>query len=223
VRPALWLDLAVKAALIGLLLFAVARPELPQFAGKAMGGRAATYWLATVLVPVVWWLVARRRGRAPAYPYALDVLVALPFLIDTAGNAADLYDSISWWDDANHFVNWGIVVAAFGQLLLRLPVGRVAAAGLGLGFGALSAIVWELIEYVTFIRGGPEERTAYTDTLGDLTLGTSGSVVAAALTATLLWRQSSGIGSNASAGDDSSPNQRRISPPPSAAPGAGAP
>jgi hypothetical protein len=28
----------------------------------------------------------------------LDILVVLPFLIDTAGNAADLYDSISWWE-----------------------------------------------------------------------------------------------------------------------------
>src|SRR3954470_5876303 len=35
-------------------------------------------------------------SRSPGVcPYALDVLVALPFLIDTAGNAANLYDSIS--------------------------------------------------------------------------------------------------------------------------------
>ena len=36
VRTALWLDLAAKAALVGLLVFAVARPDLPQFHGKAM-------------------------------------------------------------------------------------------------------------------------------------------------------------------------------------------
>ena len=39
-RAALGLDLAVKAALVSLLLFAVARPDLPQFEGKAMTGRA---------------------------------------------------------------------------------------------------------------------------------------------------------------------------------------
>jgi hypothetical protein len=185
-RPvAFWVDAAVKAALLGLLLLAVVQPDLPQFEGKAMTGRALSYPLATAIVPVAWWLVRRRRGRPVDYPYAADILLVLPFLIDVLGNALDLYDSISWWDDANHFVNWGLLVAAFGQLLLRLPVGRLAAAGLAVGFGALTAIIWELAEYFTFIRGSAEEETAYTDTLGDLALGTTGSVVAALLTVTV--------------------------------------
>ena len=41
---------------------------------------------------------------------------------------------------------------------------------------------------VTFIRNSPELRTAYTDARGDLALGLSGSVLAAGLTVTLLWR-----------------------------------
>ena len=102
-RPALWLDLAVKAALVGLLVFAVARPDLPQFAGKAMEARALAYPLAALVVPVGWWLVSRRRPTT--YPYDLDILLVLPFLIDTAGNALDLYGAIDWWDDLNHFVN----------------------------------------------------------------------------------------------------------------------
>jgi len=59
-RAALWLDVALKAALIGLLLFAVARPDLPQFEGKAMTGRALNPLVALV-VPAVWWF--RGRGR----------------------------------------------------------------------------------------------------------------------------------------------------------------
>jgi len=114
-----------------------------------------------------------------AYPYVMDILVALPFLIDTAGNAADLYDTIDWWDDANHFVNWAILVAGFCQLLLRLPLGRLASAAIAIGFGAVTAILWEFGEYFAFIRNSPELATAYTDTLGDLALGLSGSVVAA--------------------------------------------
>jgi hypothetical protein len=47
------------------------------------------------------------------------------------------------------------------------------------GFGATSAILWELAEYVTFIRNSPERATAYTDTLGDLALGLCSSVLAA--------------------------------------------
>jgi VanZ family protein len=183
--PAFWLDVAVKASLVGLLVFAVARPDLPQFHGKAMLGRAFTYPIAALIVPVAWWLLSRSRRRE--YPYALDVLLVLPFLIDVIGNAADLYDSIGWWDDLNHFVNWGILVSAFGQLLMRLRLERWIAAGLAVGFGALTAVLWEFAEYYTFIRNSPEVRTAYTDTLGDLALGLCGSVVAAVVMITLLW------------------------------------
>jgi hypothetical protein len=185
--PVFWLNLAVKGALIGLLLFAVIRSDLPQFQGKAMTGRALTYPISTVVVPIGWWIVGRRRGRAPEYPYALDILLVLPFLIDTAGNALDLYDTIEWWDDFNHFLNWAILTAAFGQLLLRLPVGKLTTAGLAVGFGAVSAIIWEFAEYFTFIRNSPEIDTAYTDTLGDMALGLTGSVLAAVVTAWVLW------------------------------------
>ncbi len=184
--PAFWLNLAVKAALVALLLLAVFS-DLPQFRGKAMEARALTYPLAALVVPLAWWLVARRRPRRPAYPYALDILLVLPFLIDTAGNALDLYDTIAWWDDANHLVNWAILTAACGQFLLRLPLGRLTTAALAVGFGAVTAILWEFAEYFAFVRGSPELLTAYTDTLGDLALGLTGSCIAAALTAWLLW------------------------------------
>jgi hypothetical protein len=184
-RPVFWLDVAVKATLVALLVVAVARPDLPQFEGKAMAGRALTYPIATLIVPIAWWLASRRRRRE--YPYALDILLVLPFLIDTAGNAANLYDTIEWWDDLNHFVNWGILVAAFGQFLVRLRLGRTTTAALAIGFGGVTAILWEFAEYFTFIRGGSELSTAYADTLGDLALGLSGSVVAAVATVTLTW------------------------------------
>jgi hypothetical protein len=185
-RPAFWIDVALKTALIGQLAVAVAWPDLPQFEGKAFAGRAIAYPIAVLLVPAIWWLLRRRRPIQ--FPYALDILWTLPFLIDVTGNTADLYDTIGWWDDANHFVNWGILVAAFGQLLIRLPLERLEAAGLAIGFGAVTALLWEFVEYLTFIRFNDEEfRTAYTDTLGDLALGLGGSVVAAVLTATVLW------------------------------------
>jgi hypothetical protein len=184
-RGQLWLSIALKAALLVLLLVALAFPDAARFEGKAMTARAIVYPLAVLVVPVAWWLVSRRRSAD--YPYALDILWTLPFVIDTASNALDLYDTVAWWDDATHFVNWAILVLAFGQLLLRLPVGRLATAGLCVGFGALIAILWEFAEYATFIRDSPELETAYTDTLGDLALGLSGSILAAAVTAWFLW------------------------------------
>jgi hypothetical protein len=184
-RRSLALDLAVKGALVALLLYAVVRQDLPQFHGKGVVARGLTYPIAALIVPVAWWFASRTRRRE--YPYVIDILLVLPFLIDTAGNALNLYDTISWWDDVNHFFNWGVLTAAFGQLLVRLPLERWAAFGLAVGFGAVTAILWELGEYVAFIRNSPELRTAYTDTLGDLGLGLSGSTVAALLTVTVLW------------------------------------
>jgi hypothetical protein len=183
---ALALDVAVKLALVGLLVFAVARQDLPQFHGKSMTGRAVGYPIAALVVPVVWWIASRRRRIA--YPYAVDILVVLPFLIDMAGNAANLYDTISWWDDVNHLANWGILVAGLGVLLLRTHLDAWPIFGLAVGFGGVTAILWELLEYVTFIRNSPELKTAYHDTLGDLAMGLTGSTIAASATA-LLARQ----------------------------------
>jgi hypothetical protein len=153
-----------------------------------MGGRAAAYPVAALVVPVVWWLMRRRRAGL-AYPYAVDMLVVLPFLIDTLGNALNLYDTISWWDDVNHLVNWAILAAGFAALLWRTDTGAWNAFGLVVGFGAVTAILWELAEYVTFIRNSPELATAYHDTLGDLGLGLTGSTLAASVAGLAIRRR----------------------------------
>jgi hypothetical protein len=180
---ALALDLAVKLALVALLAYAVSHQNLPQFHGKSMTGRAIAYPFAALLVPVIWWIISRRRRIA--YPFAVDILIVLPFLIDTAGNAANLYDTVTWWDDVNHLVNWAILVAGFGLMLRRKQLQPWTVFGLAVGFGATTAILWELLEYVTFIRNSPELTTAYHDTLGDLALGLLGSVIAATAVAWL--------------------------------------
>ncbi len=184
--PIFWIDIASKLALVSLLLFAVMRDDLPQFQGKAMVGRALTYPLSTLLVPIIFGLVWRS-GRRAAYPYGLDITLGLPFLIDTAGNALNLYDTIEWWDDLNHLVNWGILAAGFGFFLLMRPVGKLSTAGLTVGFGAVTAILWEFAEYITFVRNSPELQTAYTDTLGDLMLGLGGSIIAGVIMGWVLW------------------------------------
>jgi hypothetical protein len=186
-RRLLLLDLAVKLALVVLLLFG-AFSGLERFEGKAMTGRALAYPLAAVIVPIGWWLWFRRNR----YPYALDILVVLPFLIDTAGNALDLYDSVSWWDDANHVVNWLVLVLGFGTALLRTRLQPAVVFGLALGFGAVTHILWEIGEYFAFIRDNPDEyETAYTDTIGDLGLSLTGSLLAAVAVAALARRRSS--------------------------------
>ena len=151
--------------MIGLLLFG-AFSGLQQFEGKAFVWRLATYPVAALVGPLVWTL----RGRLTSYPYAADVLLTLPFLIDTAGNALDLYDMIEWWGDANHLVNWALLSGAVG-VACRDRFGSWTVFSLVVGFGATSAILWEIAEYLAFIRNSPELATAYSDTLGDLGLG----------------------------------------------------
>ena len=48
---------------------------------------------------------------------------------------------------------------------------------------AATAILWEIGEYFAFIRNSPELATAYTDTLGDMSLGLGGATLAAAIAA----------------------------------------
>ncbi len=176
-RRLLAVDIGLKAALVALLLLAVAFPHWPQFEGKAIGTRIAAYPLAGFVVPAGWWLFFRKHP----FPLAPDIVLILPFVIDTAGNALNLYDTISWWDDANHFVNWGLLTAAFLLAIRPLRLLWWNALGLGAGFGAATAIAWELLEYFAFIRNSPELATAYTDTLGDLGLGLAGSIVSSLL------------------------------------------
>jgi hypothetical protein len=178
---ALWLDLAVKLTLVLLLAFG-AFSGLERFAGKAFGWRLVGYSIAALLVPAIW----AARGRRGSYPFAADTLFVLPFLIDTIGNALNLYDTIDWWDDANHFVNWALLTGALAAVLLHKRFPRTELIALIVGFGAVTAILWELGEYFAFIRNSPERATAYTDTLGDLALGLTGSTFTAVIAAVVL-------------------------------------
>jgi hypothetical protein len=192
-RPRLfWIDAAVKLSLVGLLAFG-AFSGLERFAGKAFGWRLVGYSAAALLVPAIWAL----RGRRSPYPYAIDALFVLPFLIDTVGNALNLYDTVDWWDDANHFVNWAILTGAVAVGLAHVIDRRWEVFWLIVGFGAATAILWEVGEYFAFIRHSKELKTAYTDTLGDLTLGLGGSTLTAAIAVALRSRRAGSSGARA--------------------------
>lgn len=187
-RSRRWLivvDLVLKLAVAALILFALTHQDWDQFADKAMGARAVLYPLL-IAIPALGWLIARARARAqerpaPAYPLIADVLLTIPFVVDLGGNALDLYDQISWFDDACHFFNWALLAGAFATVIVDRGLPAWAVFGLVLGFGAVLAILWEIGEYGAFILNTPESVTAYRDTLGDLALGTLGSLVAATL------------------------------------------
>ena len=171
---------------VGQLAVATFVPGLPQFDGKAFGSRLVAYPLLMAAPVVAWWLLARRRGSDAPLPWAGFAFVAAPFLVDVTGNTLDLYDSVAWWDDLNHFVNWLLLGLGVGLLLRRAEVRPAWALGVAVaGVGAVLAVLWELAEWWTFIRHGTELDTAYTDTLGDEALGLLGAVVAGVVVARL--------------------------------------
>jgi hypothetical protein len=175
-------DILVKAITVALLVYAILNPQLPQFQGKAFTGRALAYPIALALVPIGWWLFGR--SRIP-FPAIADLLFGLPFLIDVAGNALNLYDTIDVWDDLNHLVNWGLHTAAIGLLLRYGPWSWRIRAALAFCYAVTSAVLWEFAEFVTFVPNSPEAVFAYGDTLGDIALGMVGGLVAALVTSRL--------------------------------------
>lgn len=172
-----WPTTFIFAGTVVQLAIAAFVPDLPQFEGKGFGARLVAYPAMMLLVPAIW--AARNRHHATSVPWTAFALVMAPFLIDVSGNSADLYDSVVWWDDANHFVNWFLLSAGLGLLVARSGIRPVAALGLLVaGLGALLAIGWEVGEWYTFIRHGTELATAYEDTLGDEVLGSLGAALA---------------------------------------------
>ncbi|GGL39410.1 hypothetical protein GCM10012283_22380 [Phycicoccus endophyticus] len=168
----------VLALTVAQLAVAQWWPGIERFADKAFGARLIAYPLLMLLVPALWWWSTRRRGPRPPVPYGAFALVMAPFLVDVTGNSLDLYDTVAWWDDLNHYVNWLLLLGGLG-LLVAARVEPPWAVGLVVtGLGAILAIGWELGEWYTFIRHGTERSTAYEDTLADLTLGTLGALTA---------------------------------------------
>lgn len=172
-RRSVLVAVALKVALVALVVFALTHLDWERFADKAMTARAVLYPLAAAIVPVVWLAGRRRLG----YPGVTDALLVTPFVVDLAGNALDLYDSVTWFDDACHLGNWAVLTLAVGLPIAR-RCGPWVTLGLCVGFGATTALVWEVGEYGAFILETDESVTAYRDTIGDMTLGLTGATVA---------------------------------------------
>ncbi|HYO46290.1 MAG TPA: hypothetical protein VEY33_06325 [Gemmatimonadota bacterium] len=179
------LNLAAKLLLVALLAYGMANLELERFAGKAIPARALLYPVSIVVIPIGWVL----RGRRPPYPHLADLLLPMPFIIDVGGNALDLYNTVVWFDDAAHVATFMLLVLAIGSLILRLGLEPWIATGLSIGFGAVSHILWEIIEFVAMWYGSPGLQLTYGDTIGDLALSLCGTVIAGLITG---WRAESG-------------------------------
>jgi hypothetical protein len=173
-RQILW---AVRIALVLVLAFSVAFPNLPQFEGKGMAFRAPFYLLPMGAVPLGWHL---RDRRAP-YPSLGDALIVSPFLVDTLGNALNFYNSFDRTDDVLHLVNWVLLVGGISVLLLRTSLNRLTVWTMAYGIGGLAIIWWEAAEWLVQELGTAGLNLTYGDTIGDLVLSSTGGAIGAAL------------------------------------------
>lgn len=179
------LDVGAKAGLVLLLYIAVAHPDVGHMQGKAADLRAVAYPMLAFTVPVIWFLHWRERA---SFPWVADLLVTITCFTDTLGNRMDLYDSVIWFDDWMHFMNTGLLTAAAIMLTMHRSSSLGATVERALAFGVTAAVGWEIAEYFAFLSKSSERAGAYADTLGDLTLGSLGSIVAAVMIHAL-WQQ----------------------------------
>jgi hypothetical protein len=183
-RPPWWL-VAAKVLLAGLLATGAFFPTVGGFAGKGTAYRLPMFLLPALVIPV---LRLVKRGQPSPYPLALDAGLTLPFLLDTAGNAFGLYDSVDVTDDVLHFVNWALLFGGVTTALRRADLPKWLVWAAGSGFGAMGSIGWEVSEYGVMQTGVAGLHLTYGDTLGDLVLSTLGGCFGA-LVAVRSWRR----------------------------------
>ena len=178
-------NILMKLALLGLVLHAIFLNELTQYRQKAFGIRIVSYPIVASLSFIIYYLFLKR--KKVAYPIIADLCLTLVVLADFAGNTLNLYDSISWWDDVMHFlisIPWVIVA---GLILRKYIKNKHVIFGLVVGYGSVTHVLWEVFEYLSFVRSNSVESiTAYKDTIGDLAMSLGGSIVGAVIVAYLV-------------------------------------
>lgn len=170
-------DLLAKAILVVLVTLVLIEPTWGNLEGKAPVGRAVMYPMWAFVVPVVW--AVRHRFRPSPFPWLPDLLLTLTCFTDVLGNRLDLYDSVFWFDDLMHFACTALVSAALVLLTSRTGDRLLDTLTRSVAFGSTASLVWELWEYVSFVTHSGEYAAAYGDTLGDLSHGWLGAVLAA--------------------------------------------
>jgi glycopeptide antibiotics resistance protein len=177
-------NILLKFGLLGLLIHAVYFSELPQYKNKAIALRVIFYPLAAALTGIIWWIAVRRKREPADYPYFVDISLTFVVAFDLLGNTLALYDKITIWDDMMHLllsIPWVLVA---GYFLKNRGYDKWATAGLVIAYGLASHIIWEALEYLTFVRSNPTESlSAYRDTIGDLLLSLIGTLIGAFIVA----------------------------------------
>jgi hypothetical protein len=165
------INLILRGAIVGVLAEALARPDDPRFAGKAIGTRSLVMLPASLLFPVAHRLGRRRRRR---YPIWTDNLYLSIFALDVAGNHFGLYDRYRYFDAIPHAHGTGAATVVISELLDVPPLS-------GVGVAQLLHIGLEAQEYYSDVLFGLRNVRGTWDTVNDLLAGAVGSAAYAGL------------------------------------------
>lgn len=138
-----------------------------RFAGKALGPRNLIILFGfAMLFP----LLHRVLKQWNAYPWWFDSLFLSIFFLDMAGNSANLYNTLLWFDLVSHFYGPGalavVLIGAFG-------LGPLAAAG----FATMLHTQLEIQEIYGDQFLGTKNVRDIMDTANDLLAGIIGATV----------------------------------------------
>lgn len=168
------LNIALKILLFLMFFIATFFP-IDHLEGKAIAARAPFFLGAVLVLPIL-----SKVKKWKTYPHLADVFISIPFLLDTGGNLLYLFDSVWFYDDLIHALNWTCLVLAFHALRFRTITDARDAILLGIGVGAIMIVAWELVEWFVSVDGigaaGALSLT-YGDTIGDLFTSTFGGIV----------------------------------------------
>jgi hypothetical protein len=163
---------AVKATVIALAVDAFVNSKSPRFRGKAMKARAVGYAGGLLVVPLAW----RLAGRKERYPRELDMLVALPLLVDAGGNAVGIYQR-KHVDDAVHFANGALLAGVVGSLAQARTRTAWEAAAFATAVSVAAGAIWEMSEWVALKLGARGMDLTYDDTMEDLIETSAGALL----------------------------------------------
>ena len=130
-------------------------------------------------------------ARVIALPGWLQASLGAAMLAAAGASVLGLYVTTPWIDLPAHFLLNGLIAASLGVLLLRAgmladPRSRHGRAGIALTVattGIALGVVWEIAEWVGFTYIDPSVYVYYGDTIGDLSAGGTGCVLAGLLIA----------------------------------------
>jgi hypothetical protein len=138
--------------------------------------------IAAFSLVIVGQMVPRMLGMRPG----LDITIGVVLLVAGWSNVLNLYTTVPGWDLLVHFFANGFAAAMLYLLFVRLtggphgpPVVRTSPTVVILttAFGLSVGVLWELFEWLAH-RVDETVFVAYNDTIGDLTAGGLGSLLA---------------------------------------------